>query len=162
MSRSRSSTPNCQMSLFSELEMSCSDQEKSLRATALDVIDETDEEFDIEERDDSDYEMICGVDKDLENFKKEVSHNDKQIMSCWLNNPRMGVTHIYSLACTLHNIIVSILSIILSQVLSACQQLRDLSQLLRQRENKTKQSLECLVRTSITAPSVEVNMLKVI
>ena len=77
VSRSRSSSPNCQMSLFSELEMSCSDQEKSFRATTFDVIEETDEEFDIEERDDSDYEMICGVDKDLENFKKEVSHNDK-------------------------------------------------------------------------------------
>ena len=72
LSGSSSSSFACQMTLFSELEMSCSDQERSCQITHFDIIEEVDENCDIEEMDDSGCEMLCETDKEVEDLKKEV------------------------------------------------------------------------------------------
>ena len=72
LSGSSSSSFACQMTLFSELEMSCSDQERSCQITHFDIIEEVDEDCDIEEMDDSGCEMLCETDKEVEDLKKEV------------------------------------------------------------------------------------------
>ena len=75
ISGSGSSLLDFQMSLFSELEMSCSDQEKSCQITHFDIIEEVDEDCDIEEMDDSGCEMQCETDKEVEDLKKEVTNH---------------------------------------------------------------------------------------
>ena len=70
MSRSRSSSPSCRMSLLSEMEMSSSDGEKTFYQRQFGVIEEIDEEFDIEEN--SDFEMACNEDTDLKDLRNEV------------------------------------------------------------------------------------------
>ena len=75
MSRSRSESPSSRLSLLSEIEMSCSDQEKSFYQNHVDVIEETDEEFDLEEMESSDCEMLCDVDADMKELRKEVSNH---------------------------------------------------------------------------------------
>jgi len=117
MSRSRSSSPSCRMSLLSEMEMSGSDGEKSFYPRQFDVIDETDEEFDLEEMESSDCEMACDVDLEIKEFRKEV--------------------------------------------LSAYQQLRNLSILLRQREQKTRTNYAESMETSSSGSSVEIVSVKV-
>ena len=72
MSRSRSSSPSCRMSLLSEIEMSGSDHEKTFNQKHFDVIDEMDEELELEEIDNSDCEMLCHVDAELKDLRKEV------------------------------------------------------------------------------------------
>merc|ERR1712128_158624 len=66
MSGSRSSSPSCQLSLLSEMEMSGSDQEKQKQ---FEVIEETDEEFEFDEEEDNDFD---GVDANMNGLRKEV------------------------------------------------------------------------------------------
>ena len=79
MSSSRSSSPSFHMSLLSEIEMSGSDHEKSFNQNHFDVIEETDEELDLQEIGNSDCEMLCDVDIELKDFRKEVSKHRGKI-----------------------------------------------------------------------------------
>jgi len=68
LSGSRSSSPSCNLSLLSELEMSASDQEKQ---GLFDIIEETDEEFDFDTVEGEDLERDV-ADVNLKSLRNEV------------------------------------------------------------------------------------------
>ena len=63
------SPSSCRMSLFSELVKSCSDKKNNSHKTHFNVIEETDEYYDIE---DSGCEMLCEDDEEMAELQKEV------------------------------------------------------------------------------------------
>ena len=75
MSRSRSSSPSCSLSLLSEIEMSGSDHEKKdLNHKHFEVIEETDEEFYFDDMENSESEAFDDedYDADMKGLKNEV------------------------------------------------------------------------------------------
>lgn len=70
LSGSRSSSPSCNLSLLSELEMSASDQEKQ---GLFDIIEETDEEFDFDTVEGEDLEHDV-ADVNLKSLRNEVNY----------------------------------------------------------------------------------------
>ena len=78
---------SCRMSIFSEIEMSCAQQDKHSYKTDYNAIQEDDEEYDIEENDDSGYEIILSSCENLSDLKREVSksRNNINMGSFYLN-----------------------------------------------------------------------------
>ena len=73
---------SCRMSIFSEIEMSCAQQDKHSYKTDFNAIQEDDEEYDIEENDDSGCEIILSSCENLSDLKSEVSRSKSNINIC--------------------------------------------------------------------------------
>jgi len=135
MSGSRSSSPSCQLSLLSEMEMSGSDQEKQKQ---FEVIEETDEEFEFDEEEDNDFD---GVDANMNGLRKEVlsAYHQLRNMSIQLRTRRrkskttLGV----SMETSSSGSSVEVVNVQAGQLNQAVQELKALLHQFLRKESRT-------------------------
>ena len=101
------SPSSCRMSLFSELVKSCSDKKNNSHKTHFNVIEETDEYYDIE---DSGCEMLCEDAEEMDELQKEVRIYKRDIYHTfqdtnWLKRGHFSVGYLRGTLSTNINIL---------------------------------------------------------